>query len=385
MKILITSMFYQKSYGQGLCAEKLAEWLAKKGHKITVFHGEKKEIKNKKNLIIKRINSAKIQGLDILSFSLNLKNKVMQAKDFDVFYPQDYTFGLVDFKKLNTPIIFHARGTVKGNALNRPKTTIKTEIKRKLAIPLMSAMDKKCCENAKTIISASETIKKEIKQYYGISEKKIKVVSDGVDLKKFNKTKTIVKKAEKIRKKLKLQNKKIILFAGRLVPQKGAIYLIQAMTEITKKIPEAFLLIAGEDTSENHKKVLEKEIKKKHLEKKVKFLGYIKQKEMPELIESSNLIVSPSTYEPIGIINIEAIAMRKPIVFPNSIGSIEILKDSGIKVNPRKPEEISNAVIKIFSSKKLYEKFSAKGKKNAEKVEWGKIGKKIEEILSENK
>ena len=77
MKILITSMFYKKSFGQGLCAEKLAEFLSKK-HKVSVFHSEKKDFKAKKNLMIKRINSSKTKGMDILSFSFNLRNELIK-------------------------------------------------------------------------------------------------------------------------------------------------------------------------------------------------------------------------------------------------------------------------------------------------------------------
>jgi glycosyltransferase involved in cell wall biosynthesis len=385
MKILITSMFYKKSYGQGLCAQKIAEYLAKKGHEIKVFHGEKKEIKSKKNLKIEKISSSKIKGIDLISFSLKLRERIKKERGFDIFYPQDYTFGLVDFNRLKMPVVYHARGTIKGNSDNRPKTEFKTEAMRKIAIPLLIAMDKTCCINASKIIAASEIIKKEIEKYYGIQEKKIKVVSDGVDLKKFSRKKEVIKKAEKLRKKLKLQNKKIILFAGRLVPQKGIIYLIKAMPKVMKYLPGAFLLIAGEDTSENHKKIIEKEIKKMRIQRQVKFLGYVEQKKMPELIEASDLIVSPSTYEPIGIINLEAIAMNKPIIYPENIGSIQTLKESGIKINPAKPEEISNAVTKILSSKKLYSKFSKAGRKNAKKVEWNKIGAKIEKILRKSK
>jgi glycosyltransferase involved in cell wall biosynthesis len=265
MKILITSMFYKKSYGQGLCAEKLAEFLASKGNKVTVFHGEKNSFKGKKNLKVERINSSRIKGLDFFSFALNLKQRLAKEKEFDVVYPQDYTFGLVDFSRINSPIVYHARGTVKGNSENRPKTRIKTELMRKIAIPLMTEMDRKCCEKAKTVIAASKTIKKEIKKYYRIPDKKIMVVSDGVDLKKFSKTTEIKIEAKKLRKKLRLQNKKIILFAGRLVPQKGIIFLIKAMPEVIKKIPKAFLLIAGENTQENYKKIIEQEINKKVL------------------------------------------------------------------------------------------------------------------------
>ncbi len=383
MKILITSMFYKKSFGQGLCAEKLAEFLSKK-NKVTVFHGEKTEFKNKKNLEIKKIKSSSIKGLDILSFSFNLSKKVLEEK-FDVIYAQDYSLGLTDFSKLNTPLIYHARGTVKGNSINRPKSELTIELMRKMIIPLMINMDKNCCEKAKTIIAASETIKKEIKDYYKISGKKIKVVSDGVDLKKFRKTKKLKNKTKKLKKKLKTKNKKVLLFAGRLVPQKGIIFLIKAMPEITKKIPDVLLLIAGSDTSQGYKKELDKEIHKLKVKKHVKFLGYIKQEKMPELIELSDLIVSPSTYEPIGIINIEAISLNKPVIIPKTIGSINTLKDSAVTINPNKPKEISKAVTTILSSEKLLKKLSAKGRINAKKVEWNKIGNKVEAILRENK
>jgi len=378
MKICITSIFYEKDYGQGLSVKELAENLAGLGNHVHVLHGQRNASKPKSNRIqLHYLEHSKIVGLNLISFGLNLKKKIIELnkkEEFNLFYPQSYEFGLIDFKKLNAPVLYHARGTMKGNLLHRPKTNPLIELLRLVIMPFFVGMDKKCCKESSLIIADSEKVKKEIIIHYGIKPKKIIVVPEGIDLKKFNPKIDGIK----IRKKYGLNRDKVILFAGRLVPQKGLQYLIQAMPAIIEVIPNAKLLVAGANTTEPYYEKIKEIVEESGLRERIVFAGFIEHKKMPELIAAADLVAVTSTYEPFGLVNLEAMAMRKPLITTSTVGSIDAVKGYAEIVRPNSAKAISRAALKILSKKS----FKAK-EKSLKEYKWKNSTKKIYKIIRE--
>ncbi|MFH1545365.1 MAG: glycosyltransferase family 4 protein [archaeon] len=376
MKACITSMFFEKGYGQGLCVKKLSEGLAERGNEIHVIHGEKEKAGGK-NLFYHPLKKISFPAVDIFSFGLGLRKKIRgldEKIDFDLFYPHSYEFGLIDFNELRKPFVYHARGTVKGNYLNRPKTTSAIEIGRKAVIPLLIKLDEKCCRKAKKIIVDSERVKKEIMEFHGVKGKKIEVIPDGVDLKEFNPKVN----GKRIRKQFGLKQNKVILFSGRIVPQKGLQYLIEALPRAIEEISSMKLLVVGNNTSEPYCNTIRKMIKANNLEERVVFAGFVEQNYMPEFIAASDVVVSPSTYEPFGIINLEATAMEKPLITTKLVGSLNAVKESATIIKPHSPKEISNALISLFSGKTKSRKL-----KKIREFDWKHLSKKVERVLLE--
>lgn len=377
MKICITSMFLEKGYGQGLCVKKLSEELANRGHEVHVIHGEKEKKSETKKLFYHSLKKIPLPAVDLLSFGLRLRKKINELDKeigFNLFYPQSYEFGLTNFRELNKPLVYHARGTVKGNYLNRPKTSLTIELGRKAVIPSLVKLDERCCNGAKKIIADSAKVKKEITEFYGVKENKITVIPDGIDLKEFN-PKISGKKA---RKKLGLNKNKVILFLGRIVPQKGLQYLIEALPEVIEKFPSTKLLVVGNNTTEPYSETVMKLFKKNELGKRVVFTGFVEREMIPELIAVSNVVVVPSTYEPFGLINLEAMAMKKPLITTNVAGSLDAVKGYAATIKPYSPKEISEALIEAFSNKK---KFAPP--KKIKEFEWKHLSKKVEKVLVE--
>ncbi|MEW6295834.1 MAG: glycosyltransferase family 4 protein [Candidatus Diapherotrites archaeon] len=378
MKICIVSLFYERDYGQGLCVKETAENLAELGHEVLVLHGQRKASKpNNKNIRLHYIKHSEAPGLNMVSFAFNLRKKVYELnrkEKFDLFYPQSYEFGLVEFKELKAPVVYHARGTVKGNIVHRPKTNALNELLRSISMPFFVGMDRKCYRNSSFIIADSRKVKKEIAGYYGVKPEKIFVVPDGIDLKEFNPKIS----GNKIRGEYGLKSSRVMLFAGRMVPQKGLQYLIQAMPSIVKRIPNAKLLVAGANTAEPYCEKIKKLVEERELKEKVVFAGFVEHKKMPEFIAAADVVAVPSTYEPFGIINLEAMAMGKPLITTSAVGSIDVVKGYAEIIKPNSVKTISRAAVKILSRKI----FKAK-KKNLKEYEWRNSTKKIYKIIRE--
>src|SRR3989344_870516 len=268
MKICIVSMYYGPNYGQGLCVQKIAEELSK-NNQVHVIHSQKGFMKNKKNLFHHFLDAGNTAGIDFIRFKYKINktfNELNKKNNFDLIYGNSFE-SLGAIEGLSVPFYYHARGTVKGNALNRPKSFFLWEIARIPFIKLFEKWDKECCMKAKKIFVPSRQVEREIIEYYNAQEKKIEIIPDGVDFGHFSK-KTSQKN---FRKKLGLEKNKVILFAGRIVPQKGLQFLVEAMPLVLLKMPEAKLLVAGESTSGNYLNEIRHKIRQFGIENDVIF------------------------------------------------------------------------------------------------------------------
>ena len=120
-----------------------------------------------------------------------------------------------------------------------------------------------------------------------------------------------------------LDNEKIILFMGRLVYEKGVQHLISAMPKILQNYHDAKLIIAGKGGMLDQ---LKAEVEHLGLGNKVYFTGYMDHKSLCKLYKCADVSVFPSTYEPFGIVALEAMLAENPIVVSDIGGLNEIVQ-----------------------------------------------------------
>tara|TARA_B100001059_G_C17776533_1_gene551611 strand:+ start:265 stop:1386 length:1122 start_codon:yes stop_codon:yes gene_type:complete len=126
-------------------------------------------------------------------------------------------------------------------------------------------------------------------------------------------------------------NKKYsILVPASIKKQKGHILILEAMILLNKKygINNLELIFVG-GISE-YKRVLDNFIKKNNLNKSVIFLGALDQKNLYSKILSSNLIILPSFFEPLGTAILQSIALRSNVLISDQTGLFNELKLLGI-------------------------------------------------------
>ena len=103
-----------------------------------------------------------------------------------------------------------------------------------------------------------------------------------------------------------------ILFAGRLVPEKGVDVAIDAFAAIASRFPNARLVIAGDGTI---RQSLEQRAIDLGIGSRVDFVGWVDPEKMPALINSSTIVVMPSRWEePFGLVALQAGQMARPII-----------------------------------------------------------------------
>ena len=133
------------------------------------------------------------------------------------------------------------------------------------------------------------------------------------------------------------------LYFGRLSPEKGVKYLIEASA--MTKIP---LVIAGTGPDENALKSFAEKIGGD-----VKFTGFIQGQELKNIIYNSRIAVLPSVcYENAPLMVLESFAAGKPVIASNIGGIQEIVgNDVGILVEPKNPRFLADAIAKIWNDK----------------------------------
>ncbi len=209
------------------------------------------------------------------------------------------------------------------------------------------------------IISVSEATARFLNKKRHVPAHKIRVIPYGVDLKKYK-----VDNNSEIRKKMGLNGQNLVIgVVGRLHPQKGHIYLIEASERIIKEFPEVKFVFAGDGALREE---LEKRIQDKNLEKNFLLLGY--RSDIPEVLKSLDVFVLPSLYEGLPNVVLEAMAAGKPVVATSVDGTVEAVVNNvtGFLIPPINIEALQNAILKVLRNKEMANQMGRKGRERVE-------------------
>lgn len=204
---------------------------------------------------------------------------------------------------------------------------------------------------------------------------------NGVDINKFNPNIT----TDKIKERYRLTDEKIILFVGALDKAhrfKGIDILIKAFSKL--KYKKTVLMIVGEGELKGYYQNLARGI---GMSKKIIFAGGVFNYDLPEYYVSSYLLILPSTsIEMFGIVLIEAMACKKPVIATNLSGVRTVVDDgkNGFLVRPKNVKELSNKIEYILENEEIAKKFGEEGRKKVvREYSWSQIGKKLESVYTE--
>ncbi|MDI6730793.1 MAG: glycosyltransferase, partial [Candidatus Altarchaeum sp.] len=165
---------------------------------------------------------------------------------------------------------------------------------------------------------------------------------------------------EKIRKNLDLENKKIILFVGRLVQYKGVEYLLKSFKEVEKNFNDVVLLIIGDGPL------------RKNLENltfgsnNIKFLGKVENLNPYYALCDIFVLPSISRQEAFGLVLIEAMYFGKPCITTNIESGMKYVVDygdAGILVKEKNTEELKNAIENLIVNENLRKEIGKKARK----------------------
>ncbi|KPJ58128.1 MAG: hypothetical protein AMS15_09145 [Planctomycetes bacterium DG_23] len=211
------------------------------------------------------------------------------------------------------------------------------------------------------LIDAFIAISKEIKGelvHFGIPKEKIHLIPTGTPIPE----KLIP--GDEARSALSLTRSPILLFAGRLAPEKGLGFLLKAWKDVLKKFPQAQLLILGEGAE---KERLLAQAQNLGLGESVAFKGVVK--DVSVFLAAADLFVLPSLAEGMPVALLEAMASGLPAIATRVSGTEEVITSGkdGILMEARDVQGLSQAIIDLLANKALRRRLSSAARKTVNK------------------
>lgn len=204
--------------------------------------------------------------------------------------------------------------------------------------PHMEIRQKRFMETADAIISPSKWQAAVLLQQYPAALSKLYVVPNGVTpLSVFTLN--------------GLRSKEQLLFAGRLVRQKGVAEAIAAIADLKNMERRVRLDIIGKGTS-NYVKYLQALSRRLHVSRNVRFLGQCSHQTVLRRMRSAGAVVMPSRNESFGLVALEAMATGTPLVSTRAGGLRDFVDgDTAAIIESSTPDAISKAVAQVWLQK----------------------------------
>jgi len=237
------------------------------------------------------------------------------------------------------------------------------------------------------IICLSQPEKSSLVRFYGCPAEKVVVIPGGVNIKQWKPI-----KKEKAREVLNLKKDDfIILYVGRLEWRKGIGTLISGAGLLKDEVPNLKVIIVGGQIFGRRKnKVDFKEYqrllelaKKQNVEEIVTFVGRVPNGRLPFFYSAADALAVPSYYEPFGLVALEGMASKIPIVASRVGGLSIIIKDreNGLLFEPHNALDFKEKVLEIHHSGEFTKKLVDNAFQDIfQNYSWQLIAKQISDV-----
>ena len=178
-------------------------------------------------------------------------------------------------------------------------------------------------------------------------------------------------------------NRPKILFLGRFEPRKGLKYLLMAMPEIVRAVPDVQLVVVGAGLfGYSYKQYLDK-----GLSDHVHWAGLIPSEERPRYYASCDVYCSPAIgNESFGIVLLESMATGRPVVACNIDGYRQVMgteSNEGLLVEPRDVTGIAGAITSLLKDPDRRARMGKAGRAKARTYSWPRITARVESLYRE--
>ncbi|MDE5773406.1 MAG: glycosyltransferase family 4 protein [Muribaculaceae bacterium] len=232
--------------------------------------------------------------------------------------------------------------------------------------PTVFAIEKDGMENADHIITVSNLTRRTVIEKYGINPDKVTTVHNAV-----------IPLDDELLNLPRIDTKdKVITFLGRITMQKGPEYFVEAAAKVLEKTKNVRFVMAG---SGDMMDAMIKLVAKRGIADKFHFTGFLKGKQVYEMLRNSDVYVMPSVSEPFGISPLEAMEMGVPSIISKQSGCAEIL-DNVIKTDYWDIDAMADAMHSIVTNPALHNTLRDRGIEEIHGITWEKAGQKVIDI-----
>jgi glycosyltransferase involved in cell wall biosynthesis len=179
---------------------------------------------------------------------------------------------------------------------------------------------------ADAFIMVSQSMRIIVQSTHQVADDDIHVIRNGLDVRPFMNPSLKSEEIGKLRQTIASSNNRLILYSGRLSPQKGISPLFESAAQVAAKIPEVIYLLAGGPDTRDMVQVIDR-LFEQHpiLRSKIKMIGKIPRNQLATLYQIADLVVIPSVYDTCPYTALEAMAAGVPVVATDVGGLAEMV------------------------------------------------------------
>ena len=285
---------------------------------------------------------------------------IARTEQYDIIHAHDwltYPAGIHAKNVSGKPLVIHVHAT----DYDRSRGNVNPDV---------YAIEKNGMDNADHIMTVSNLTRQTVIEKYHQDPSKVTTVHNAVE--------PMSPEILAIQDKKGVKDK-VITFLGRITMQKGPEYFVEAAAKVLAKAPKTRFVMAGSGDMMNKMIRLAAE---RNISDRFHFTGFMKGKQVYEVLKASDVYVMPSVSEPFGISPLEAMQCGVPSIISKQSGCAEIL-DYAVKVDYWDIEAMADAMYSIITYPAMHEFLKVEGKKEVDNIKWEYAGQKVRRIYEQ--
>ncbi|MBF0292734.1 MAG: glycosyltransferase family 4 protein [Nitrospinae bacterium] len=224
-------------------------------------------------------------------------------------------------------------------------------------------------KGAAVIFAVSEHTKKDVVKHAGTDPAKIIVASNGVD--------TVFRPGGGHLPDGLIPDGRFVLNVGGIDWRKNTPLLLRSFAELRRKHPEWRLVVTGEIKNDPLYPAFRRFVGESGLEKSVVEVGYVTSETLSALYNRADIFFYPSLYEGFGLPVLEAMACGTPVISTDRASIPEVVGTAGVLLDPDKPQDFADALIRLAESDDERKSLSEAGLKRARMFTWDACAEKV--------
>jgi glycogen(starch) synthase len=195
------------------------------------------------------------------------------------------------------------------------------------------------------VICCSDFMASEVAYVFRTPRDKLDVIPNGVDTRRFDALAGA--DLSRFRTRYAAPDEPIVFHVGRIVHEKGMGVLVEAVPRVLAGFPKTKLIVAG---TGGYVEVAKRRAEALGVSGSLSFAGFIPDVDRDRLFKVANVAVFPSLYEPFGIVALEAMAARTPVVVSSVGGLAEVVthNETGLTVYPNNPDSLAWGIVETL-------------------------------------
>ncbi len=311
----------------------------------------------------------------LLAFTMSLNHALTRAalrvaadSEFDVVHGHDWlvTHAAVTLKHhLRVPLV----ATVHATEAGRHSGWLPAELNR-----CIHSVEWWLSYEARRVLVCSSYMRWEVSRLFELPASKVRVIANGVDETAFRASAAAVRA---VRERFAATGP-LVVYAGRLVYEKGVQDLIAAVPRLRRRFPGLRVVIAGDG---KYAEQLTAEVARRRVGRSVTFAGFLGA-ELPALLAAADCAVVPSRYEPFGMVALEAAAAGAPLAVSATGGLAEFVEPgvTGVSFPPGDPAALADAVSTLLRDEVLARRVTRRARAEVtERYSWSVIAERTVE------